>query len=205
MSGSAGHRIFTPTLTSVEALYREGREEGPQPGRARCGDPQGGGVRPVRTRAWSPDELDMVGAGGLGPPVPGRSAAAPSSWAANARRYAWVESHEAADVLPSPAPTDRDVGVVAPALPSAQRGGRPPPRPPVLDSEAPPGEREVQSRHGDLGAARVDPGAAAAGARGHGPSGRLIATGSTPSGHRRLGVPAGKPAVSTGAVDIRRT
>ena len=52
-------------------------------------------------------------------------------------------------------------------------GGRPPPRPVALDGQAPSGERPVQGWRGDDGAARVDPGDAAARAGGDGAGGRV--------------------------------
>ena len=43
-------------------------------------------------QAFGLDEVEMVGARGLGPPLPGRSAAARSSWGASAHRWSWSPS-----------------------------------------------------------------------------------------------------------------
>jgi hypothetical protein len=53
--------------------------------------------REVGGRSPTLQHKDLVGARGLGTPVPGSSSVAPSPWAARAPRSTWVASHEGTD------------------------------------------------------------------------------------------------------------
>ncbi len=135
-----------------------------------------GGVRVPAGRETEAASIAAYGSGVVGargiapPPTTFRSRCASPS-----RRCpsTWSAAHDATAVPPRRA-RHRPGGRGGRRSPRRRigEGGRPPPRPVALDREAPPGERPVEGGGGDDGAARVDPGAAAAGARGYGSAGR---------------------------------